>query len=116
MIEKYFNDLIIGKLIENEVILGCVYKIGKRGRYIYFLKIDNYMSVDKVNMSECVYEIFENEVYGEIELEELIDVFEYNMAICLKENRYFDAQFYDYERLILDEYGVIVGFKEEENK
>ena len=78
------------------------------------MKIDNYMSVDKVNMNDCVFEIFENEVYGEIELEELIDAFEYNMAICLKENRYFDAQFYEYERLILDEYGVIVGFKEKE--
>lgn len=116
MIEKYFNDLVMYSLIENEVVLGRIYKIGSRGEYVYFLKIDNYMSIDKVKIDDYVYEIFENETCGEIELEELIDLFEYNVAICIKENRYFDAQFYDYERLILDEYDVIVGFKAEEEE
>ncbi|MEK5039453.1 hypothetical protein [Sporosarcina sp. FSL K6-3457] len=110
MHKEYLRDEVLEILVEKEVMLGLRYQVGKLGEYVYFLKIDDVVEIKKVNFSAPRYEVLKRNCWGEMEIDELICSFEINMNYSDNEDRFYDAKDYNFEKLIFDKNGVIIGF------
>lgn len=112
MYKIYLSDEVIEGLIEKEIHLGCLYKIGSVEKYVYFFEINSGINLYKVHVDTILYEDM-NDIAIEVEMNELVHLFEENLnryAYPYYQNNEFDIQPYDYSRLVLDG-NTIIGYQ-----
>lgn len=113
MQEVHLSESFRGFIEGCELYLGSYYKIGSEGFYDYFIRFGDFFEIKKMNVNDYGYDDFSVNNFGVFDLWFLIDVFNHNVSISCKEDKFYDYEKFDFGKLILDDYDRIIGFKKD---